>query len=63
MPVGLSTGRWLAVWSACLAAFLVLVLVPLVLTLAHIRTKNLWVPVGAHVLFDTAALFLVPALT
>ncbi|GAA1397235.1 CPBP family intramembrane metalloprotease [Pseudonocardia kongjuensis] len=35
----------------------------LVLTLAYIRTKNLWVPVGAHILFDTTVLFLVPALT
>lgn len=35
----------------------------LVLTLAYIRTKNLWVSTGAHILFDSTALFLLPALT
>ncbi|RZT88472.1 hypothetical protein EV383_5414 [Pseudonocardia sediminis] len=35
----------------------------LVLTLAYIRTKNLWVSTGAHILYDSIGLVLVPVMS
>lgn len=44
-------------------ALLVIGVGRLVLTLAYIRTKNLWVPTGAHIIFDSIALFVLPGLS